>query len=348
MPLKVIPLMNLHAYIYVYMHIYICTRSDEYRTAEEAVGRATSQLTEGFALIESADEFEIVRINKLLSGEVVDQDWNAYASVTPLSQLDAGAAMYKIQCNKDGNDMWRLYYNYVEAVSHCTHIFNNFERIAERARREKDMASRAVCAVIASAYRSFSSEQKSVFKDSLGALLLPYVDFDHTSFVNRGGESGGEEKNENIGSDSEVIASTITEPPAAAAPEAIVVSSSSLPPLPLCSTIVRESNFRFASGEEARKGILSATNISVKNTANKGIQWTQARALMTSDGCLHLLTPTPQLRASGANASSYLDTAGQETSSMDTSCVDSSSLSTSKHPLGEFLTKSFYLKVHHC
>lgn len=302
--------------------------------------RAVSQLTDGFVLIESADESEILRINKLLSGELVDEDWNAYASVTPLSQSEAGAGIYKMHSNKDGHDMWRLYYNYVEAVSHCTYIFNNFERIAERARREKDMCCRAVCAVIASSYRSFSSEQKSVFKDSLGALLLPYVDFDHTSFASKESETEPRKPS------SEVPAAEAEVAPAVAAKADVVVSSLSLPPMPLCSTAVREGNFRFAPGDEARKGIISATNINIKGTGNKGIQWTQARALLTSDGTLHLLTPTAAAVQSAGATTASSDGGSGDSAVQNGPSVDSSALSTSRHPLGEFLTKSFFLKVH--
>ena len=271
---------------------------EDYKVKEDAVQKALTKMDQSFYAISKADEEEIVRLNKILSGEMTDDPvFMAALSKSAKNGESVEPDVYSyftVSTSKDGDDMWTVHYNYRQAVNNCWKTFNQLEKSVNKASMLKVQCNQAACIVFTATRRMFMKEQCHIWSEVFPPLALTIAHGEDKVVT---GDNEDTVKTMTIEVDAESQCSEVLTPLSDNGGEdggESFVFERILPELPACTSILKEGVIRYCSGEETRKAIVSMTTnlggASPGGTNVTGIPWQSVWGVLSSDGVVHVLT----------------------------------------------------------
>ena len=279
---------------------------EKYRKSEEIVQKHLTNLTRAFQIICNADEQEITRLNRIIAGEITDDCGYGSRENNPSSNIGSNY-VYK-SAAKDGEDMWLMHYEYRESLLLCWDLFGELAKISSTAAAFLSRSDRSTCLVLAASFNMLSQERTAFWKEAQLVIGNNATGVHSPDSAPESAEFVQADQDPPLNADmpaTDDINETLPDSPAKNA----IIKNVSLPVLPVCSSIIREGLLRYCPADEAKKAIISAT--SMTSLGSKGVAWINAKAVLSSDGIIHFLSSTGD----------------------------------SKHPQGDFITKSIPLKV---
>ena len=188
--------------------------------------------------------------------------------------------MYKYRYSgsgKEGEDLWTVHYNYRRAVNKFWEGFRHLKRAVAKATKLKRESDQATCHVLLSTSKMVAKEQSNIWRDTLSPFNAPIT------------EEEGE-----ISTDESTVESKDTPDVG----EDSTLHDCDVPPIPPCTSILKEGIIRFCTGDDTRKAIVSmTTNVggsSPGGTTVSGIPWQTVWGILSSDGFIHLLSHDPE------------------------------------------------------
>lgn len=269
---------------------------EDYKSKEDAVQKTLTKMDHCFYAISKADEEEVARLNKVLSGETTDDPvFMAALSKSAKSGEPVEPDVYShftASTSKD-DDMWTAHYNYRQAVNNSWKTFNQLEKSVNKASMLKVQCNQAACIVFTSTRRMFMKEQAQVWSE----VFPPSASTNIGDATSQHDNEDSKSKTMTIEVDAESQCSDVLTPLSDSGGDAggeSFVFERTLPELPTCTSILKEGVIRYCSGEETRKAIVSmTTNLGGKSpggTNVTGIPWESVWGILSSDGVVHLLT----------------------------------------------------------
>jgi hypothetical protein len=275
---------------------------DNHKSKEEQIQKSLAKLDTTFYSVSKADEQEVVRLDKVIYGEIPDDPTFIKSLSTAAAAAEGGTAepdVYRYHytgAGKDGEDMWTAHYTYRQAVAGCWEGFDRFEKAVNKAALLKLQCNQATCIVLSSTRRMFMREQGGMWTDMFPtkpASADADADAD-VSDAGAGAKGAGEAAKAEAGLEGDAAPSAAPAPASDAGAGAGVGAEREVPFLPPCTSVLKEGVMRFCSGEDTRKAIVGMTThlggASKDGHAVTGIPWLSVWGVLSSDGVLHLLS----------------------------------------------------------
>lgn len=264
---------------------------DNYSAKEEAVSKALVKLDACFYAVSKADEAEILRLSKVISGEMTDDpDFIESLSQSAKTGEAVKPNVYNYfyeAAGKDSEDMWAAHYAYRDAVRRCWDSFNHLEKSVNKAALLKLQCNQATCIVLTSTRRMFIKEQCATWSDT-----FPSSKVSSDIFAEKRDHAGAafDETSHSFSSDAVTPVSEAGD----AGGESFVFERN-LPILPACTSVLKEGVIRYCSGEDTRKAVIAmTTNLGGKSPGGTstvtGIPWQRLWGILSSDGVVHVLS----------------------------------------------------------
>lgn len=256
------------------------------------MAKALIKLDSSFYAVSKADDDEVLRLSRVISGEMTDdavflESLARSAKTGEPVQTDVYSYFYA-GASRDGEDMWASHYAYRQAVQSCWDSFNHVETSVNKAALLKVQCNQATCIVLTTTRRMFMKEQSSSWNDAFPTDELVDTTIAKMPLTIQ------------ICSDSFSTKSFSSAPttPCSANGESgteSFVFERLLPILPPCTSVLKEGPIKYCSGEDTRKAIVALTTnlggpLPGASKSVTGIPWQRLWGILSSDGTIHILS----------------------------------------------------------